>query len=216
MPDTLCFCEQETNQVLAFIMRCLAHHTSINQCFFVVSNSRRRRLTELRSKLQKVVPIVPADLMEEHLCEAIMETAAAEAVKSTLRIPGLIHSLPMSILGFLLRACPGIIVVDHPRPQWGAGLRLHRDRKTFGEFHPHPQTRTVTLLTGIHHLHKISITAGLHSPHPHNPRTVTTPGDTTMLMTTETNSLRTAITAYLTMVGTQVKTTGMADSQGMI
>ena len=184
-------------------------HTSINQCFFAASHSRRRHLTERISKLPKVGPIVLAGLMEEHLCEVIMEMAAAEVGKSTTRTPGLIHSLHTSILVFLLMVCQGIIVVGHPRPQWEAGLRLHRDRKTFGEVHHHPQTRTVTLLTGIHHLHKTSPSVGLHHPHP----TITTMGITTVI--TEINPPIRVITVHLKMVGMVLTTTGMADSEVM-
>lgn len=197
--------EQITNWALAFIMKCLAVHTSINQCFFAVSHSRRRHLTEQISKLPKVEPIVPADLMEEHLCEVIMEMAAAEVGKSTTRTPDLIHSLHTSILVFLLMVYQGIIV-GHPRPQWEAGLRLHRDRKTFGEVH-HPQTRTVTRLMGIHHLHQTS-SVDLHHPHPHP--TITTMGITTVI--TEINPQIRITTVHLMMVGMVLTTTGMAGS----
>lgn len=196
--------EQITDWALAFIMKCLAVHTCINQCFFAGSHWRRRHLTEPISKLPKVEPIVPADLMEEHLCEVIMEMAAAEVGKSTTRTPGLIHSLHTSILVFLLMVCQGIIV-GHPRPQWEAGFRL-RDRKTFGEVHPHPQTRTVTRLMGIHHPHKTS-SVDLHHPHPHP--TITTMGITTVI--TEINPQIRIITVHLMMVG-MVLTTGMAGS----
>lgn len=148
-----------------------------------------------------------------------MEMAAAEVAKSTTRTPGLIHSLHTSTLGILLRVCQEIIVVGHPRPQREAGLRLHRDRKTFGAVPPLPPTRTVTLLLmGMHHHHKTSTTVGLHHPHhPHptatTPRpTITTTGITTVIM--EINSLVRITMVHLPMVGMVLTTTGMADKHG--
>lgn len=191
-------------------MKCLALHTSINQCSCVVSISHRRYSTESTLKPPKVAPIVPADLTEAHLCEVIMEMAAAEVVKSTMRTPGLILSQHTSILDILLRECPGIIVVDRPRPrphpQWEAGVRLPRDRKTFGEVQRHRQTRMVTLLMDMDHLHKTPTMVGLHH------RTVTTTGITTVI--TGINSLIRRITVHLKMVG-MVITIGMADRAGM-
>lgn len=180
-------------------MRCLTLHTTINQCFFVVSNSGRRHLTESTLKLPKVAPVGPVDLMEELLCEVNMEMAAAEVAKSTTRIPGLIHSLHTSTLGILLRVCQGIIVVGHPRPQREAGLRLHRP------------TRTVTLLMGMHHRHNTSTTVGLHHPHHPHP-TATTMGITTVI--TEISSLVPIIMVHLPMVGMVLTTTGMVDRDG--
>lgn len=190
-------------------MKCLALHTSINQCSCVVSILHRRYSTESTLKLPKVAPIVPADLTEAHLCEVIMEMDAAEAVKSTTRTPGLILSQPTSILVFLLRESPGIIVDrprPRPRPQWEAGVRLRRDRKTFGEVHRHPQTRMVTLLMDMDHLHKTPTMVGLHH------LTVTTTGITTVI--TGISSLIRRITVHLKMVG-MVLTTGMAGNPGM-
>lgn len=142
-----------------------------------------------------------------------MEMAAAEAAKAVTRIPGLILSQHTSILGFLLRVCQETIVVDQRRPQWEVGVRLHRDRKTFGEVHHHRPTRTATVRMGLHHLHKTSITVGLHHPHHPHP-TVTTMGIMTVI--TEINLLIRVITVHLQTVGMAVvRTTGTADSRGM-